>query len=241
MCTTEEERTREEVQPSTSNTQTVQDRMVRNIVASVMESQAATITTMSKEAVLAVMSQTEEKMVGDIEARMKKKEKIAEPALQHEGNRHQYKHQKDLWEMLDDTEQAVKREDVKKALELIDQGKKLVQKRMKLIKIADREDWGTVKEYMSDNLASDTDDEKALAKAIKTAAAKREKRKKLGGNTAGNRRLGARNNFRRPSSRTNYDAKSQAACWSCGKIGHFQWQCFTNQIRDYPFRDNFKA
>ena len=50
---------------------------------------------------------------------------------------------------------------------------------MKLIKIADRENWGTVKEYMSDNLASDTDDEKALAKAIKTAAAKREKRKKF--------------------------------------------------------------
>ena len=77
MSSTEEERTREEVQPSTSNTQTVQERMVRNIVASVMGSQAATITTMTKEAVLAVMSQTEEKMVGDIEARMKKKEKYS--------------------------------------------------------------------------------------------------------------------------------------------------------------------
>ena len=31
---------------------------------------------------------------------------------------------------------------IKKALDLIDEFKKLVQKRMKLIKIAEREDWG---------------------------------------------------------------------------------------------------
>ena len=50
-----------------------------------------------------------------------------------------------------ETDRAVKRgggggRGIKKALDLIDEGKKLVQKRMKLIKIADREDWGTVKE-----------------------------------------------------------------------------------------------
>ena len=60
------------------------------------------------------------------------KEKIAPPVFKHEGNRDQYKHQKDVWDNMAETDRAVK-----KALDLIDEGKKLVQKRMKLIKIAD--------------------------------------------------------------------------------------------------------
>ena len=131
--------------------------------------------------------------------------------------------------------------DIKKALDLIDEGKKLVQKRMKLIKIVDREDWGTVKEYMSDNLASDTGDEKALAKATKAAAATRERRRKLGANTSRLRRIRTRPNFQRPPSHSGYDVKQRGTCWSCGKLGHFQWQCFMQQKRDAPFENNYKV
>ena len=49
---------------------------------------------------------------------------------------------------------------------------------MKLIRIAERDGWDTVREYMSDDVASGSEDEKSLTKAIKTAAAKKEKLKK---------------------------------------------------------------
>ena len=153
---------------------------------------------------------------------MKKKEKILPPVFTHQGDSDQYTHQKDLWENLDDTEQAIKREDVKKALELIAEGKTLVKTRMKLISIADKEDWGAVKEYMSDNLSSDNNDEKALAKAIKAAAATGEQRKKFGAHTSSHRRTGTRHNVQRPPSYRNYYAKQRGTCWSCDKLGHFQ-------------------
>ena len=229
MSSTEDEHGQTEKQPSTSKKHTPQDLMVRNIVATIIENQASTITSMAKEAVQAVMSQTDGKLVDELELRMKRNEKIAPPVFKHEGCSGQYNRRKYSWENLDDTEQAVKTEDVKKALKLVDEDKTLVQKRMKLIKITDREDWGIVKEYVSDNLASDTDDEKALAKAIKAAAAKREKGKMFGTNTSRHRRTRTRPNFQRPPSHRNYDAKQRGICWSCGKLGHFQWQCFMHQ------------
>ena len=51
-----------------------------------------------------------------------------------------------------------------------------LRKRQKLIKIADRspQGWATVKEYVSDVLADNSDDEKRLRKAEKSATAKKE-------------------------------------------------------------------
>ena len=47
----------------------------------------------------------------------------------------------------------------------------IVKKQQKLIRIADREDngWEVVKHYLSDELADNADDEKAIAKARKEA------------------------------------------------------------------------
>ena len=44
------------------------------------------------------------------------------------------------------------------ATEVLNNGKLLI-KRMKLIRLADRNTWATVQEYVSDDLASDTDDD----------------------------------------------------------------------------------
>ena len=56
-------------------------------------------------------------------------------------------------ENLDGIEKSLERKDVDKVKEILAQGKILITKRIKLIKIADREDWGTVNEYVSDDLA----------------------------------------------------------------------------------------
>ena len=58
---------------------------------------------------------------------------------------------------------------------LVKQGKKLIRKRQKLIKIADRnkDGWQVVEEYESDDLASGSDDEKRLKKAKDAVSRKR--------------------------------------------------------------------
>ena len=70
-----------------------QSAMVRNIVATIMESQAETITRMANEAIQAVMGQNEERLADELEERLRKKEKRARTEFTSEGNKQQYKHQ----------------------------------------------------------------------------------------------------------------------------------------------------
>jgi len=59
--------------------------------------------------------------------------------------------------------------------DLAKEGKKIIHKRQKLIKIADKctDGWQVVEEYESDELASDSEDEKKLKKAKEAAGKKR--------------------------------------------------------------------
>ena len=63
------------------------------------------------------------------------------------------------------------KESIKKAEILLDKGLKLLEKRQKHIKVADRSKfgWATVEHYESHPLAADLDDEKCLQKAEKEA------------------------------------------------------------------------
>ena len=59
------------------------------------------------------------------------------------------------------------KDEKEKAKEAVNEGKKLLAKQKKLIKIADREEdgWGVIKCYKSNVLASDTDEKKRLGKS----------------------------------------------------------------------------
>ena len=69
---------------------------------------------------------------------------------------------------------------VDRAREALTEGTKLLAERQKLIKIADRSEygWGVVAEYTADELADGSDDEKRLEKAEKAAERKALKRKR---------------------------------------------------------------
>ena len=69
---------------------------------------------------------------------------------------------------------------MKKAKDALLRGRKLLAEHQKLIKIADRSDlgWAVVSEYTANELAEDSDDEKRLEKAEKTAERKANRRKK---------------------------------------------------------------
>ena len=122
------------------------------------------------------------------EAKRRKVEK--KPAFRKKAHEKQYEFNQDLKEKLQEAAAAVSStppaiEKVKAALK---EGEDLIRERQKLIKIADRSEhgWATVEEYVTDELADDSDDEKRLYKAesragrkVKEAKAKTTKKKPL--------------------------------------------------------------
>jgi hypothetical protein len=75
---------------------------------------------------------------------------------------------------------------VDKVKTLLEEGMKLIRERQKLIRMADRSEhgWVTIDEYLEDELADDSDDEKRMQKAefragrkLKATAAKNAKRR----------------------------------------------------------------
>ena len=80
-------------------------------------------------------------------------------------------------------------------------GTELVSKRVKAIKLADKSEfgWATVNEYLSDELASDSDDEKRIYRAERRAERKinNEKRRRV---RSDDKRTGSSSAFRATSS-----------------------------------------
>ena len=125
------------------------------------------------------------------------------------------------------------RGDTSKAKTAIEAGKKLIKRRIKLIRLADREDWATVREYVSDDLASDSDDDKHIAKFIKLSAAKKEKLRKAKSRKFDGKRRGSRGRGGRYP-RFSGRPRSTIVCYSCGSPGHSKWQCYSSRKRDTP-------
>ena len=138
----------------------------------------------------------------------------------------------DLWER---TDRALQENNPEKARGYAQQGKTLTKKRLKLLRIADTDGWDTALAYVSDDLASNSDDEKRLKAARRAAQTKRqsgkrrdrtsfydsEKRNERSSNRPEGDYTWRSKNFRpKPKS----DAK---ICWSCGKFSHFSSSCKT--------------
>ena len=134
-------------------------------------------------------------------------------------------------------------EKVKQALK---EGEVLIKERQKLIQIADRSEhgWATVEEYVADELADDSDDEKRLYKAegragrkIKEAKAKTKKKPlrksppwwqpKPGVTSQGVFNTGqSSTQFTQPSkSPAQPVPQVLGPCFQCGKMGHFRRAC----------------
>ena len=75
---------------------------------------------------------------------------------------------------------AATQEKLKNVGDCIAKGRQLIADTQKLIKIADRSDpgWAVVEEYTADELAADSDDEKRLDKAARSAEREAAKRRK---------------------------------------------------------------
>ena len=90
------------------------------------------------------------------------------------GNQQQLDYCQEVLEKIDDSLHHLKSQSYEKAKRSLEDGSYLVCKRIKAIKLADKSEFGwlTVNEYLSDELASDSDDEKRMWRSERRAEKK---------------------------------------------------------------------
>lgn len=95
------------------------------------------------------------------------------------GNKIQHDFKEKIKATMEETASLLENDgNIPKAKEALQQGINKVNKRQKLIKIADRSKngWLTAQEYQADDLAENSDDEKRIAQAERQAERRRKKR-----------------------------------------------------------------
>ena len=156
------------------------------------------------------------------------------PEFKSKGNKIRYKANNNILKKIDDAVNAIEKGHNERCQERLKEGKALIPKLQKLIRIVDREEgqWEVVKCYLSYDLASDSEDEKQLNKARREAASNKKKRKanKLRTETVLECPLFRRNietfsklNEGQSSYRNHF--RTPKICYFCGKEGHFQYDC----------------
>ena len=109
-----------------------------------------------------------------------KRAKRARFVFQSKGNEQQFEHAAPFLYKLESAKDALNANATSKAKTAIEEGTALVTKRIKVIKIADKSQysWTTVQEYLSDELATNSEDEKRLFRSEKRAKKKVKEAKK---------------------------------------------------------------
>ena len=109
-----------------------------------------------------------------LEALSAKKLRLDSYTFKSKGNEQQYSHQVHMLDSVDGAITALEHRDSAKALSLLNEGKIAIEARMKLIKLADKSDhgWQTVSEYITNELADNSDDEKRIDRAEQAAERK---------------------------------------------------------------------
>ena len=167
--------------------------------------------------------------------------------LKSKGNRIRYEVNEDILKKVEAAIEAIDSKDLELAKTEMEAGKKVLKKQQKLIRMADREDngWEVVKHYLSDELASDSEDEKAIKKARKEALASISKKKAskkkefrnapfsksqqrsrgVGWGSKRYQREDYGNSYESKKEIGKYERNKSANCYRCGKEGHFMHSC----------------
>ena len=166
------------------------------------------------------------------------------------GNEKQFKFNQSVEARFDSAISAIEEKKLDRARKELEEGKKLLSERQKLIKLADRSEcgWATVSAYVTDDLADTPEDERRISKAEKTAKnalhSNGEKSRVKSGSViyksnhacfshVSNSRLGvddAVKSFRQPFQfrQAPFLPRSQfrrGTCFACGSKGHWRYNC----------------
>lgn len=152
------------------------------------------------------------------------------PTFKRKANEDQYKHNMKVVDTLHEAQgnlQLAKYDIVK---EKLDEGMELMQKRQKLVLLADSSDygWSTAQEYVSHDLAADSDDEKRIWKAEMRASRKiKEKIQKA--KKSRPKKFPSRSET--PAGTPGYSFSKRSTvqrhgvCFGCGRPGHYRSEC----------------
>ena len=146
----------------------------------VTAAQLAALTSSMREGIKEEMVALKRELSAEREAadeKLVKKLKLEKaPTFHKKGHEKQYRHNEEVQMKLSDTRAALNEQPpvVEKVKSLLEEGEKLIIERQKHIRIADRSDngWATVEEYVEDELAENSDDEKRLSRADACASKK---------------------------------------------------------------------
>ncbi|KAK3099654.1 hypothetical protein FSP39_007559 [Pinctada imbricata] len=165
----------------------------------------------------------------------------AESSFKFEGNKRQYEFNETLRAKIKTAQRAVNEKDVSSVKRIFEEIDSSLHKRNKCIKLADKSPagWDTVREYLSDELASDSEDEKKIRNAESRAMRIKKQRweKRLRGNRVSTPR-NTNNSDRTPSAtitrpdqsfrgykRSYGVAKPTDICFACTQSGHWRKDC----------------
>ena len=185
-----------------------------------------------------------EKSSDDTIKKTTKKIKLETPALTRPGCEDQHKHNYSVLEHIGTAEKLIKQGKTTEALDELAAGKKLVLKRQKLVRLADREEngWSFVKEYVADDLASGSDDEKKISKARTASSRKRKTRSQplepRAATSSTSLRYASKFSQNYPNTHRNESTRVQEfrsrdfrknqydrQCYGCGRRGHLLYSC----------------
>lgn len=157
-----------------------------------------------------------------------KRLKIEANQIKKPGNQQQFDHGIKVLEKFESGLDFLGQSKVDKAQEALKEGIDLVLHRIKLIRIADKSEfgWETVNQYEADELASNSEDDKRIYRSERRAEKKqRDKRKKK----PSSRSLPPAKPIVYPisaiTSNRSYDRPTLGPCYACGKFGHLQTKC----------------
>ena len=192
---------------------------IKDEVKKALQASKREITQMSAEACSSAMS--------DLTAKAAKAARMSDDKkLKKKGNQKQFKHNREVLDEIEGAERALDEGNIARVKERLTNGKISINKRFKHIRLADRGElgWQVVNYYESDELASDSDDEKSINRARREAAAQVKKReaKKKDNKSASSRSRNSEYNSSFGSRR----GRTSLICFSCNREGHVSRNCF---------------